>query len=62
MAQRLMLWLETAVTILLGREPYVRRAPVQSEASKKIADGYNRTRLTPTIKRVFTTWLSWARR
>lgn len=36
--------------------------PTQSEVIKKIADGYNRTRLTPTVKRVFTTWLAWARR
>lgn len=49
------LGLKTLSTVI---HPY----PVQSEAIKKIADGYNRTRLTPTVKRVFETWLSWARR
>lgn len=29
MTQRLMLWLEAAVTVLLGRDPYVRRAQVR---------------------------------
>ncbi len=36
--------------------------PTQSEVIRKIADGYNRTRLTPLIKRMFTTWLAWALR
>lgn len=49
------LGLKTLSTVI---HPY----PVQSEAIKKIADGYNRTRLTPTVKRVFETWLSWTRR
>ncbi len=49
------LGLKTLSTVI---HPY----PTQSEAIKKIADGYNRTRLTPTVKRVFETWLSWTRR
>ncbi|MEA3336295.1 MAG: mercuric reductase [Chloroflexota bacterium] len=49
------LGLKTLSTVI---HPY----PTQSEAIKKIADGYNRTRLTPSVKRLFTTWLSWARR
>ena len=36
--------------------------PTQSEAIKKVADGYNRTRLTPRIKQIFGAWLRWARR
>jgi pyruvate/2-oxoglutarate dehydrogenase complex dihydrolipoamide dehydrogenase (E3) component len=36
--------------------------PTQSEAIKKVADGYNRTRLTPRIKQLFGAWLRWARR
>ena len=36
--------------------------PTQSEAIKKIADAYNRTRLTPFVKRLFTWWLAWSRR
>ncbi len=35
--------------------------PTQAEAIKKIADAYNRTRLTPLIKRLFTAWLAWQR-
>ena len=32
--------------------------PTQAEAIKKIADAYNRTRLTPRLKRLFTMWFS----
>lgn len=49
------LGLQTLSTVI---HPY----PTQSEAIKKIADGYNRTRLTPTVKRLFSAWLAWARR
>jgi len=49
------LGLKTLSTVI---HPY----PTQAEAIKRIADGYNRTRLTPTVKRLFTTWLAWARR
>ena len=49
------LGLKTLSTVI---HPY----PTQAEAIKKIADGYNRTRLTPAAKRLFTSWLSWARR
>jgi pyruvate/2-oxoglutarate dehydrogenase complex dihydrolipoamide dehydrogenase (E3) component len=36
--------------------------PTQAEAIKKLADAYNRTRLTPVIKKVFAAWLKWQRR
>jgi pyruvate/2-oxoglutarate dehydrogenase complex dihydrolipoamide dehydrogenase (E3) component len=36
--------------------------PTQAEAIKKIADAYNRTRLTPFVKRLFEAWLRWRRR
>jgi pyruvate/2-oxoglutarate dehydrogenase complex dihydrolipoamide dehydrogenase (E3) component len=36
--------------------------PTQAEALKHVADAYNRTRLTPFIKKLFGYWLSWARR
>ncbi|MCB0123648.1 MAG: FAD-containing oxidoreductase, partial [Caldilineaceae bacterium] len=36
--------------------------PVQAEAIKKIADGYNRTRLTPVVKWAFKSWMAWLRR
>ena len=35
--------------------------PTQAEAIKKVGDAYNRTRLTPTVKWLFETWLSWSR-
>ena len=35
--------------------------PTQAEAIKKVADAYNRTRLTPRLKALFETWLSWTR-
>jgi pyruvate/2-oxoglutarate dehydrogenase complex dihydrolipoamide dehydrogenase (E3) component len=31
--------------------------PTQAEAIKKVADAYNRTRLTPLVKRLFERWL-----
>jgi pyruvate/2-oxoglutarate dehydrogenase complex dihydrolipoamide dehydrogenase (E3) component len=35
--------------------------PTQIEAIKKIADDYNRTRLTPWVKRLLEKWLAWRR-
>jgi pyruvate/2-oxoglutarate dehydrogenase complex dihydrolipoamide dehydrogenase (E3) component len=35
--------------------------PTQAEAIKQAADAYNRTRLTPFIKKLFTRWLAWRR-
>jgi pyruvate/2-oxoglutarate dehydrogenase complex dihydrolipoamide dehydrogenase (E3) component len=35
--------------------------PTQAEAIRKVADAYNRTRLTPFVKRVFDRWLAWVR-
>lgn len=35
--------------------------PTQAEAIKKAADAYNRTRLTPSLKRAFRTLLRWRR-
>ena len=35
--------------------------PTQAEAVKKLADAYNRTRLTPFVRRVLTGWLKWRR-
>jgi pyruvate/2-oxoglutarate dehydrogenase complex dihydrolipoamide dehydrogenase (E3) component len=39
-------------------QPY----PTQAEAVRKTGDLYNRTRLTPRVKQLFTTWLAWQRR
>ncbi len=36
--------------------------PTQAEAIRKVGDLYNRTRLTPFVKRLFAKWLSWQRR
>lgn len=35
--------------------------PTQAEAIRKVADAYNRTRLTPFVKKVLGTWLAWIR-
>jgi pyruvate/2-oxoglutarate dehydrogenase complex dihydrolipoamide dehydrogenase (E3) component len=35
--------------------------PTQAEAIRKLADAYNRTRLTPLVKRLMTAWLKWQR-
>jgi pyruvate/2-oxoglutarate dehydrogenase complex dihydrolipoamide dehydrogenase (E3) component len=35
--------------------------PTQAEAIRQIGDMFNRTRLTPTVKRLFAAWLRWTR-
>lgn len=45
-------------TIARTIHPY----PTQAEAIRKLADAYNRTRLTPWVKRLMTWWLTWQRR
>ncbi len=35
--------------------------PTQADAIRKLGDAYNRTRLTPRVKRLFDTWLRWTR-
>jgi pyruvate/2-oxoglutarate dehydrogenase complex dihydrolipoamide dehydrogenase (E3) component len=35
--------------------------PTQAEGIRKVADQYNRTRLTPFVKSLFTRWLAWNR-
>ena len=35
--------------------------PTQAEIAKKLADMYNRTRLTPIVKRLLAGWLKWQR-
>jgi hypothetical protein len=44
-------------TLARAIHPY----PTQAEAIKKLADAYNRTRLTPFVKRLFERWLAWTR-
>jgi hypothetical protein len=36
--------------------------PTQAEAIKKLADAYNRTRLTPFVRRLLGAWLKFGRR
>ena len=43
--------LKTLSTVI---HPY----PTQAEAIKKVADAYNRTRLTPTVKKALSGWLN----
>ena len=35
--------------------------PTQAEAVRQLGDAYNRTRLTPTVKKLFARWLAWTR-
>jgi pyruvate/2-oxoglutarate dehydrogenase complex dihydrolipoamide dehydrogenase (E3) component len=35
--------------------------PTQADAIRKAGDAYNRTRLTPLVKKLFERWLSWTR-
>jgi pyruvate/2-oxoglutarate dehydrogenase complex dihydrolipoamide dehydrogenase (E3) component len=35
--------------------------PTQAEAIRKLGDAYNRTRLTPCLKKAFNKWLTWTR-
>jgi hypothetical protein len=42
-------------TIARTIHPY----PTQAEAVRKIADTYNRTRLTPRVKWLLRKWLTW---
>ena len=35
--------------------------PTQAEVLRKIGDAYMRSKLTPTIKKVFSKWLEWRR-
>ncbi len=35
--------------------------PTQAEAIKRVADAYNRTRLTPFVKRLLQKWFAWTR-
>lgn len=35
--------------------------PTQAEALRKIGDAYMKTKLTPTVKKVFKKWLAWRR-
>jgi pyruvate/2-oxoglutarate dehydrogenase complex dihydrolipoamide dehydrogenase (E3) component len=36
--------------------------PTQAEVIKRLADAYNRTRLTPFVKSLLSSWLKWQRR
>jgi pyruvate/2-oxoglutarate dehydrogenase complex dihydrolipoamide dehydrogenase (E3) component len=35
--------------------------PTQAEAIKQVGDAYNRTRLTPFVKKLFQRWMEWTR-
>jgi len=35
--------------------------PTHSEAIRQLGDAYNRTKLTPRVKKRFATWLAWSR-
>ena len=35
--------------------------PTQADALRKLGDAYNKTRLTPTVKKIFAKWFAWNR-
>ena len=35
--------------------------PTQAEAIKRAANNHNKTRLTPTLKKLFNKWMEWTR-
>jgi len=35
--------------------------PTQAEALRKLGDAYNKTRLTPTVKKIFNALMAWQR-
>lgn len=56
--------LSLAITAGLGLSAIGRTIhpyPTQAEAIKKLADAWNRTRLTPFLKKVLGAWLTWQR-
>ncbi len=46
---------------LKGLSRVIHPYPTQAEAIKKAADAYNKTRLTPTVKKWMARWLAWRR-
>ena len=56
------LTLAIASRIGLGRlAGVIHSYPTQAEAIRKLGDAYNRTRLTPVVRRIFEAWLRWTR-
>lgn len=56
--------LTLAITAKLGLSSIGRTIhpyPTQAEAIKRLADAYNRTRLTPLVKKIFSAWMKWQR-
>jgi hypothetical protein len=35
--------------------------PTRAEAIRQLGDAYNRSRLTPSVKRLLSAWLRWSR-
>lgn len=52
----------TASTGLSAIAKTIHPYPTQAEVIKKLADAYNRSRLTPFIKKILSAWLRWQRR
>ena len=56
------LFIGTDITLPMGTKVSLKfRVPTQAEAIRKAGDAYNRTRLTPFVRRLFTAWLRWTR-
>lgn len=56
--------LSLAITAKLGLSSIgktIHPYPTQAEVIKRLADAYNKTRLTPFVKKLLTAWLKWQR-
>jgi len=56
--------LSLAITASLGFSAIgktIHPYPTQAEIIKRLADAYNKTRLTPFVKKLFNTWCRWQR-
>ena len=46
---------------MIDHEDYRNGVTTRTEAVRKLAEAWSRTRLTPTLRRLFAGWLAWRR-
>jgi hypothetical protein len=44
-----------------GLATVIHAYPTQADAIRRLGDAWNRTRLTPRVKRLLAAWLAWRR-
>ena len=60
-APSLVMNLKVVLMLLRRLASVIHPYPTQAEAIRQVGDMYNRTRLTPRVKRLFAAWLRWTR-